>query len=720
MGIECGQGEYLTPAGTSNDLSGTVLGPSVQAAAIHGGIHFHGGPDDRHLIPRQLPATSAHFTDRTREISELDRLLSQGGNAIAVLYGPGGVGKSALARQWAHGAKNKFADGQLYADLRGFSGDNPVDPGEVLSAFLRALGVTPQRIPVSLPEQAALYRTVTANRSILLMLDDALSAAQVRPLVPASTSAVLVTSRRRLTGLIPDGARLLEVGALPAPEAVELLTRAVGQRRISQEVELAEELAEICAGLPIALTVAAGRLAARPFLSVRRVVSELADEAERLTRLSAMDGLSIRTVFDVSYRALTSGASSLYRRLSLHPGPDFGVGLVTALAEVGHGGRTRVDEVVGELLEASLLEEVAENRFRFHDLLRLHAREMAELHDADAVRRAVVHGMLEFYLAAAHRADLVVTPYRQRLPYADHQAFGAPPEFFGRGDALAWLERERTNLMHAGRAAFELGYYELAWQLSDVMWPLLLYVKNYRDRLEIDERGVRAARAWENVWAEANMLKRLSRVCGRVGDYEAAERHGRTAVDRYREAGDTPGTLDAEEGLATLYLETGREDQAADAFTRILAGRRKLSDARSIGLTCINLGMLLTRTGRPTDALPLLLEARQIFAGLSEVDPYNGARVLIGLAGAYLGIGNLDVAEETATEAARRMAELGSDNERAEALDLLGRIAQERGDDATARQHYRQALAVFHTLGSPRFRDVARRLDELGGTAGQA
>ncbi|MEV0939541.1 tetratricopeptide repeat protein [Micromonospora wenchangensis] len=705
---------------TSNHQSGSVTGLSVQAGTVHGGIHFNSGAVEHPPIPRQVPPSSSNFTGRAHELSELDQLLDRGGSFVALLCGPGGMGKSALARRWANDRQARFPDGQLYVGLRGFSPDQPLDPGVALAAFLRALGVPPDRIPLDLAEQVALYRTVTASRSLLVLLDDAFSAGQVRPLLPASSSAVvLVTSRRRLTGLIPDGARLLDVGPLPARQAVELLGRAAGSERIVGESEPAEELAGLCGGLPIALLVVAGRLASRPKLTVRRMVAELADRARRLGGLSLEDGESIKTVFDYSYQALTPEASVLYRRLALHPGTEFGMDLITAVTGPDQDRGTGAGVVVDELVNASLLEEVSEDRFRYHDLIELHARELAEQHDTPEARQATVRTMLEFYLAAARRADLVVTPYRRRLPYVYARTLDGPPEFADRAAALGWLERERSNLMEAGRAAFRLGHHELAWQLSDVMWPLLLYVKNYRDRLEIDERGVEAARAWGNVWAEADMLKRLSRACSRVGDQEAAERHGRAAVDRYRQAGDVQGVIDAEEGLATLYADTGREELAVEAYARVLSERRTLPDVRSVGLSCLNLAMLQTRTGRPTDALPLLVEARTIFAELTEVDPYNTARVLVGLADAHLGAGDLDAAEKSAAAAVLRLVELGADNERAEAVCLLGRVAQRRGDVGAARRHFREAVDVFTALASPRLPDVLRRLDELAGVGEQ-
>lgn len=365
------------------------------------------------------------------------------------------------------------------------------------------------------------------------------------------------------------------------------------------------------------------------------------------------------------------------------------------------------------LLEASLLEEIDEDRFRFHDLLRLHARQRADIDDMEQDRATALLAMLEWYLAAAGRADYVVTPYRRRLPYAPVTASVGLPELSGRGEALDWLERERINLVAAGRAALGSGYAQLAWQLCDVMWPLFLYRKHFRDRLEVDARGVEAARAWGNTWAEADMLKRLGWLCRIVGDYAAAQQHIRAAIVQYREADDVRGCLDAEEGLAALYRDQGEDAVAAQLFIRVLAANREFGDDRCTGLTLINLGMLLPRLGQSAKAVEALREAQGLFARLSDVDPLNGARVTIGLAGAYLGVGDLASAEQAAADAALRMQELGSEYEYAEAQHLLGQVAQRRGNGAAARRHYRSALGIFTALGSSRAAVVARRLAEL-------
>ncbi|HET8657710.1 MAG TPA: tetratricopeptide repeat protein [Micromonosporaceae bacterium] len=708
-------------ASSSNQLSGTVVGPSVQAGSIHGDLHFHEGPATPVPVPRQLTAPSPYFVSRGAELSWLTALLHQSGSRLAVLSGPGGVGKTALAVQWAYQAQDRFPDGQLYVDLGGFSGDEPVDPREVLGGFLRALGVAAQRVPLALAEQAALYRSVTAGRSLLVVLDNAYSAAQARVLLPApGASMVVVTSRNRLIGLMPDGARLLDVTPLPIDDAVTLLGQAVGESRVSRERDQATDLAAVCGGLPIALCVAAARLAARPRLSLRRVAVELSDEAGRLGGLSAVGGASVRAAFDVSYRQLDTWAAVLYRRLALHPGPEFGPGPVAAvLATIDED--TPADEPasgVELLLAANLLEEVTEDRFRFHDLLRLHARHRADSDDSQQDRTTARLAMLEWYLAAAARADGIVTPYRRRLPYAPVTALVNLPHLANRSEALTWLERERVNLITAGRTALAQGHSQLAWQLCDVMWPLFLYRKHFRDQLEVDARGVEAARAWGNTWAEADMLKRLGRACRIVANYPAAEQHIRAAIARFREAGDVRGRLDADEGLASLHRDQGHDAMAAQMYAQVLAGNRKLGNDRCTGITLINLGLLLPRLGRSEEAIGHLREARDLFAGLTEVDPFNGARVLVGLAVAYLGVGDLAAAGRAAAEAAERMQTLGSEYEYAEAQHLLGQVAERRDDAVAAEHHYRLALGIFTALGSPRASLVGRRLGQIdGGTA---
>lgn len=699
-------------AGAFNEMSGTVVGPSVQAGAIHGDVHFH-EPAAPPVAPRQLLAEPAYFTNREQELTRLGAVAGGGARPpVAVLTGPGGVGKTALAMRWAHQVAAGFADGQLYVDLGGFSGTKPVDPGEVLGLFLRALGVAPARVPVRLAEQAALYRSVTAQRSLLVVLDNAYSAAQVRVLLPASpTSLVLVTSRSRLSGLVPEGADLIEVRPLPPAESVALLADALGQRRVAAELGDAEVVARLCGGLPIALCVAAARLASRPRLSIGRIAGELSGAQDRLRALSVAGGRPVQAAFDASYRSLEAPVAAAYRRLAWHPGSAFGPGPVGAVTAVTGVGSADAGEVVEALVEANLLEEVAEDRFRFHDLVRLHARGKAMSDDVAGERESAIRSMVEWYLAAALRADLVITPYRRRLQYTFGREPAVLPRFGDRQEALDWLEAERVNLIEAGRTAMVQGWPELAWHLCDVMWPLLLYRKHYRDRLDIDRRGIEAARAWGNAWAEADMLKRFSRVCLVTGDAAAAEEHIRASISLYDSIADRRGWADAIGGLASVYQDTGRIAQAIGLLRQVLDANRELGDDRATGLCLIGLAGLLTDQGQADEAVRLLTEARELFTALREVDPYNGVRVLTGLAGAWLETGELDRAAQAATEAVQGMRTLGSTFEQAEALDLLGRITAQRGEDRDAIEYWRQAWRIFASLGSSRAGEVRARLD---------
>lgn len=699
-------------AGVHNDMSGSVQGGAVQAEAIHGGIHFHSDATTV-PVPRQLLPAPAHFTDRASDLAELDTMLVPGERMLAVLTGPGGIGKTALAIQWAHKVHDRFPDGQIYVDLGGFSGETPMSSEEALGLFLRSLGVAPQRVPADLAEQAALYRSLTAGKSLLVLLDNARVATQVRPLLPnSSSSAVVVTSRTRLTDLVVDGGRLLDIRPLAASSAVTLLAKTLGGNRIAEEQDCAAALVDLCGGLPIAVRVAAARLAARPKWSVGRVVSELADEQLRLATLSPSQELSVQTTFDLSYRALDERTAVVYRRLALHPGQTFGPAVAASLLGQGLAEARRLVE---ELVDSSLLEEVAEDRYRFHDLLKLHARQQADRQDHQEDRDSALRHVLEWYLAGAMVADKIVTPHRRRLDYA----FRANPteqlRFADRDEALSWLELERGNLIAAGQVSLAHGWPDLAWHLSDVMWPLLLHRKHYHDRVDIDLRGVEAARRWGNAFAEADMLKRLGRVCTTLGRYREAEEHLRSSVAVAAASGDQRGVADAREGLALLYADTDRVAEAAAEFTELVELNRALSADRSLALSLIHLGTALSRIGRNAEALAHLSESEIIFNRLPEPDPYNSARVLVAQAWAHCRAQDFERAGEVAEEALGMMRDVGSHDGLAHAHEVIAEVARHRGDTADAVHHLQEAVRLLTSLGSSRARAVFDRLRSWAG-----
>ncbi|WP_207310550.1 tetratricopeptide repeat protein [Lentzea alba] len=694
-------------AGVHNEMSGSVQGGVVQAGAVHGDIHLH-SDSTTVPVPRQLLPAPAHFTDRASDLAELDAMLVPGERMLAVLAGPGGIGKTALALHWAHRVHDRFPDGQIYVDLGGFSGDTPMSSEEALGLFLRSLGVAPQRVPADLAEQAALYRSLTAGKSLLVLLDSAFSARQVRPLLPnSSSSAVVVTSRTRLTDLVVDGGRLLDVRPLMASSAVTLLAKTLGGNRIAEEQDRAEALVDLCGGLPIAVRVAAARLAARPKWSVGRVVSELADEQLRLAMLSPSRELSVQTTFDLSYRALDERTAVVYRRLALHPGQTFGPAVAASL--LGQG-LAEARHLIEELVDSSLLEEVAEDRYKFHDLLKLHARQQADKQDQSEDTDSALRHVLEWYLAGAMVADRIVTPHRRRLDYAFHTGPTEQPRFADREEALSWLELERTNLITAGQVSLSRGWPDLAWQLSDVLWPLLLHHKHYHDRVDIDLRGVEAARRWGNAIAEADMLKRLGRVCTTLGRYREAEEHLRGSVAVAAASDDQFGVAAAREGLALLYADTDRVAEAAAEFTALVELNRAWNADRSLALSLIHLGTALSRLGRTAEALPHLAEAKAVFGRLPEPDPYNSARVLVAQAWVHCRAQDFERANDVAEEALGMMRHVGSHEGLAHAHEVLAEVARHRGDTANAVDHLQQAVHLLTSLGSSRARVVSDRL----------
>ena len=424
-----------------------------------------------------------------------------------MLVGPGGVGKTGLAVTWGARHADRYPDGQLYADLRGFSPEAAVVPEEALGAFLRGLGVAPERVPLELAEQAALFRTRTAGKRLLVVVDNALSAAQVRPLIPASAGCtVVVTSRLRLDGLGSDGARFVDVTPLSQAQAVELVVRAVGRSRVAGELVEVAELASLCGRLPIALRVAAARLASRPRWQVARVVAELGDERSRLSRLSADGGAPVAAMFDWSYQALPLAAASLYRLLSEFPGASFDVEVAVAAAELTEQAAS---EGLQTLVDASLLEEIDDDRYRFHDLVRLHGRAQREDDRFEVVPRVAT-----WLLDAMTRANMVVIPIRWRVSPVCDRYRDAPAAFGSGREALEWLDGRLPDVLAVLEEAAAQRHDELAWQLCEALWELFLHRKHFQRWLHSHEIGIAAARRRGNVVAESRLRCQRGRIPG--------------------------------------------------------------------------------------------------------------------------------------------------------------------------------------------------------------
>jgi NB-ARC domain len=378
----------------------------VQAGNISGGVHFHDPAPQNAPRPRQLPGNTRGFVNRAGELRSLDVVLSDGDGepvAVYVIAGTPGAGKTSLALRWAHRVANRFPDGQLYVNLRGYDPGEPVTPQQALHRFLVALGTPADTIPAALEDAAALYRSILADRRMLVVLDNAATTAQVRPLLPgAAHSLVIITSRTRLSGLaIREGAQHLTLNTLSEVEAVELLRAVTAGHRRDDSTEQLAELARLCACLPLALRIAAERAASHPHRRLDELIGDLRDESALWQTLSAEDGEAadaVRTVFAWSYRALPADAARMFRLLGLHPGPAFGLGAVGALAGVDmRTARQLLDTLVG----AHLLEHTGADRFEFHDLLRAFAADQSRREEPPESRAAALRSLLAGWATAA-------------------------------------------------------------------------------------------------------------------------------------------------------------------------------------------------------------------------------------------------------------------------------------------------------------------------------
>ena len=504
-------------------------------------------------VPAQLPHRIPDFTGRDAELDRLDALAGQGSGeaenavVITVITGTAGVGKSALALYWAHQVRDLFPDGQLYVNLRGFGpAGSAMEPAEAIHGFLDAFAVPSDRIPLDLDARAALYRSILADLRVLVVLDNARDVDQVRPLLPGSPgSVVVVTSRNQLMSLVAaDGAHPVALDLLPAAEARRLLIRRLGPDRVAAEPASVEEIIKACAGLPLALAVAAAHAAA----SSRLPLSALADALRKVHgRLDALDGgdqyTDVRAVFSWSYQALSEPAARLFRLLGLHEGPDIATSAAASLAGVPLAQARRQ---LADLVRAHLVTEWAPGRFALHDLLRAYASELAATYDTAADRRLAVQRVLDYYLHTAYSADLLLRPRRDDpITLAPPQPLVTPETLADYRSALAWLATERQVLLVALRQAVSYGLDVHAWQLA---WAVTSYFDrhgHWYDAAASHRAALEAAQRLGDLHAEAIIHCCLACAYCRLDGHVAANRHLQQALELYQTLGDYAGKAHA-------------------------------------------------------------------------------------------------------------------------------------------------------------------------------
>jgi tetratricopeptide (TPR) repeat protein len=677
-------------------------------------------PDGESPVPRELPPDVFAFTGRGEQLKRLDELLPDGGTAVVVatITGTAGVGKTALAVHWGHRVAHRFPDGQLYADLRGHADGDPALPVEVLAHLLRGLGVPPEQIPVERDAAAARYRSVLADRRVLVVLDNARNAAQVRPLLPGSPGClVLVTSRDRLSGLVArDGARRLALDVLPAEEASMLLARVLGVERVAAEPAAVDELARACAYLPLALRLAAATLIDHPGRRVAEHAAALRRDSLGLLEVAEDEHTGVRAALDWSYRALSPERRRLFRTFGLAPGPSLtaeAVGVMTGMP-ADEAGRLLDRLVAAHLLTAEqdrltadqgrltaehdrptaeqdrpTAEPVpgtpARDRYRSHDLLRRYAAERAAAEDPPGDRAAALTRLLSWYLRGADAAARLAYPHRLRLPMPDapgDDRDGPEPAFADPAAALAWLDDERPNLVAAIRYAADHGPRRVAWLLADTLRSYFWLRMRTVDLEYATDAALRAAEADGDPRAQAATLLSLSNIHHRRRRYADAIAQCTRALALAEEARWGPGQATALGVLATVHRDAGQLADAAAAYDRALA--------------------LYRREGsRPGEALTLSHLGRT-----------------------YLYLGRIPEALDAASRALALYREIGSRPGQVSALDTLGEVCHAAGQLAAALTHHADALALAREGGDRgaeayALRNLAEARRDLGTAAGE-
>ncbi|MFI5909259.1 tetratricopeptide repeat protein [Dactylosporangium sp. NPDC051541] len=684
-------------------------------------------------VPGQLLADVATFTGRVDALRSLDDRLAGGGGGVVAIAGTAGIGKTALVMHWAHRVQERFPDGQLYVNLRGYAQGAPLEPIEVLARLLHALGTPLDEVPLEVEEAAGVYRTLLADRRILVVLDNARDAEQVRPLLPGGVGCLaLVTSRDRLAGLVArEGAQLLVLDVLAAAEARALLGRIVGAQRLrAEDPAVVDDLVALCGALPLALRIAAANLVCDPHRTVREYVAELRG-GDRLTalRIEGDRQTAVEAALDLSYAALPPPARRLFRLLGLVPGPDFTAAAAAALAG---GEPVSVGAVLERLARAHLLEQYDRGRFAVHDLLRLYAHDRCAAQDGPDDRQAALGRLFDHYLAGLDAAARLLYPEKLRLPLPS----GLPepvPGFAEPAQALQWVEAERPNLVaairhgprpstwllaDALRGYFHLSMHTIDWltvattglaaaidagdgpaqavshlSIADAHW------RRSRHDLAVEHfnRALTAARRTGWAQCEASILGNLGAVHWQQGNLRAAGDQIAAALELNRRTGWLAGQAVSLGNLGLVRMQAGQLERAAGHFAEALTLARRTGARSSEANILGNLGevcQLLGRLDEAVEHLDLALARHRELGGRG-----NEAANLRTLAATHRDAGRLDRALELARAALEQAK--GTDMLRLEidALNVLGTVQDAQGHCAASVDSHRRALTMARETG---------------------
>jgi tetratricopeptide (TPR) repeat protein len=635
-------------------------------------------------------------------MGRLRRLLAPEGDdgspravRVALVVGAGGLGKSTLAVHTAHLLAREFPDGQLHANLHGTT--EPADPPAVLARFLRDLGMDSALIPTDEEERAARYRTLLADRQVLVLLDDARNAAQVHPLLPGSGSCgVLVTARHRMPDLVGAGTVDLEV--LPQDEARILLMGVAGHERIVAKPASTEDVLAACAGLPLAIRIAGARLAARGSWTVRILADRLSDERRRLDELRA-GSLAVRASFEVSFASLpgpeTHGGidpARAFRLLGLWTGPS--VSLAAAWALLGEP-EDAVADVLDVLVDGHLLESPAPDRFGFHDLLRVYAADRARTQETEADRHNAIARVLAWYLYGTEAAARVISTQRRQVPLDDVPAPTHPVRFGSLKEAIDWCETERSALVAATRLAAASGLDELAWKLPAAAMIFYYRRSHWADWVTTHETGLASARAAGDRLAEAWMLNNLGMAYGAQRRAESVT-YLEQALALNREIGNGPGEAQAATNIAMTHFTLGNMAEARAAAQRSIDVERKVGNRRGEGIGLGILGSAYRELGQFSEAIEFLDQALAISRDVGDRD--IEAASLTDLGEAFLGLGQVDDAIARLEDSLAIRQSIGDRHGQMATLRKLGQAQWQAGNLGSAHELTVHALRLAEEI----------------------
>ncbi|WP_241672320.1 BTAD domain-containing putative transcriptional regulator [Streptomyces sp. IB2014 016-6] len=676
-------------------------------------------PGVRICRPAQLPADLSTFTGRHTELDQARALLRKDGGhpeamTIGVVSGMAGIGKTTLAVHLAHEIADGFPDGQLFINLRGFDATGSiVTPEEAIRIFLDGLGVSSQRIPTQPEAQASLYRTLMADRRMLILLDNARDVEHVRPLLPGSPSClVIVTSRNQLTSLIAnEGAQPLTLHQLTPADAHDFLRLRLGDERVCAQPLAVDDIVAFGARLPLALSVVAARAAINPDFPLSAIADELHDTQGSLDAFVSGDlSADVRAVFSWSYDALSTPASRLFRLLGLHAGPDISAPAAAALA-----GLTLRETrgLLAELAHAHLLIEHLPGRYTVHDLLRVYSRERVDTDESQEERDRAVERLLSWYLYTVDAVYPLLAPHRRRIPLGPAPADCRPVVFTAHDQALQWCETERANLVAAVHQAAESGRSAIAWKLAASLWGFF-YLRSYlHDWLDTSLTALAAARAVHDRAGEAQSLGDAAGALTQLRRFDESIAHYQQEIVLRRELGGRYGRMHAVANLGNVYLNSGRLDKAVEYSRRGLVMSQLVGYAWGQAIALANLGDAYQQLGRFDEAKDFLEQSLTV---LRTIDNRWVEGVVLDILGTIdHQLHHYDQAVEHYGRAIDAHRDVANETGEGYTLSNLGDVQLATGQPDAARTSWLKALAIWENFDHPEaevMRDKLCRLND--------